>query len=412
MATTRTRQRTTGYAKTSRTYTYTNPGQSSVTTVSYPGYTGGIESVSDNNNVGFRQARDQGCVVLSDLVLFRSSRSFTPGNQSAGSSSGWTGVMSGDMMSMLQYGPANQANMSVSTISTNALFLKAMAKMNRADILMGENLAEIGQILSMIRSPFKTSLKLLGKMSKYRKLRLGKTTASAFKACSDAWLEYRYGWKPILLDCQKIIEATHKKRESKEKRRLVARAGESVSNKGSGSWPCRINIGGYRASEGSSSWSVSTRVSVGIVYDVKNRTSSDDLMKLLGMRPSDLIPTMWELVPYSFVVDWFSNVGDWLQAITPDPFVNPRGNWMTSVTETLSERQGTSTLPSGYSTESFWTGSYGSETITSLNVNRTVNQKITLTPELTWKPLSVLHQVDALSLMNQRISQTLKSFKH
>jgi hypothetical protein len=32
---------------------------------------------------------------------------------------------------------------------------------------------------------------------------------------------------------------------------------------------------------------------------------------------TELPLTAWELVPFSFVVDWFVNIGDWLEALTP-----------------------------------------------------------------------------------------------
>jgi hypothetical protein len=36
-------------------------------------------------------------------------------------------------------------------------------------------------------------------------------------------------------------------------------------------------------------------------------------MRLLGVSWEDLIPTAWELIPYSFLIDYFTNIGDVLE---------------------------------------------------------------------------------------------------
>lgn len=59
------------------------------------------------------------------------------------------------------------------------------------------------------------------------------------------------------------------------------------------------------------------------------------------------LSTAWELVPYSFVVDWFVNVGAWLDAIQPSlahktlgAWVSSRDNYVTTF-ETVSIENGT-----------------------------------------------------------------------
>jgi len=57
------------------------------------------------------------------------------------------------------------------------------------------------------------------------------------------------------------------------------------------------------------------RGQMNIVYRVNNANH-------FGIGLYDALPTAWELIPYSFVVDWFIGVGDWIQACMPNPHVS------------------------------------------------------------------------------------------
>jgi len=46
-----------------------------------------------------------------------------------------------------------------------------------------------------------------------------------------------------------------------------------------------------------------------------------------GLDLDDIAPTMWELVPYSFVVDWFCNISDILAAWSPHSEVRVLASW-------------------------------------------------------------------------------------
>jgi hypothetical protein len=41
-----------------------------------------------------------------------------------------------------------------------------------------------------------------------------------------------------------------------------------------------------------------------------------DKARLLGFSPYDFVPTIWELIPYSFVVDYFTNAGEVIESAT------------------------------------------------------------------------------------------------
>ena len=79
-----------------------------------------------------------------------------------------------------------------------------------------------------------------------------------------------------------------------------------------------------------------TKVRAGVLY-------SNDIgfLSRWGVAPHSLTSSAWELVPYSFVVDWLANVGNYIAALTPKPGVNFLSSWVTTeetlmVTRTLS----------------------------------------------------------------------------
>ena len=48
----------------------------------------------------------------------------------------------------------------------------------------------------------------------------------------------------------------------------------------------------------------------------KTRFELGNLSRLIDQTSLNIAQTAWELIPYSFVIDWFANVGDWLLAHT------------------------------------------------------------------------------------------------
>jgi hypothetical protein len=68
-----------------------------------------------------------------------------------------------------------------------------------------------------------------------------------------------------------------------------------------------------------------------------------------GITMKGLISTPWELVPYSFVVDWFVNVGDYINALIPSPLYNQLVSGLTTVRTSTVKASAVSTLPASSS---------------------------------------------------------------
>jgi hypothetical protein len=276
--------------------------------------------------------------------------------------------------------------------------------------MSGELLSDFSETMGMLRRPFSSATQLLGRMLKRRSQHLGKTTNSAAKATANAWLEYRYGWKPIFLDATTVIKELHKVRARVNQLRLVSRAGISDKQKLQSNWDDG-KAGNAWSSAGETYVDSTVSASAGVIYDVVCRTSTEHVLQVAGARARDIPATIWEIIPYSFVVDWFLGIGPWLQAVVPDPAVEFRGNWVSTVKNSVSfktVRYSTdAAMPAGCST-----GSFGSETVTSSNFCRTCNQSLPPLPVWTGKILSILHQADALALLTKPILGSLTRMRH
>lgn len=141
---------------------------------------------------------------------------------------------------------------------------------------------------------------LAGKSSKFRK---------GSKTASSKWLEVQYGWLPLIYDVQGVLRALN----GLPKPRYTARgfandSGESTTNS-------------TFQTVGLVSFSLNTklekRVRAYILYEADLRTILTNKLGAL-----QLPATVWELVTFSFVVDWFVDIGQWLDAMTPRVGVN------------------------------------------------------------------------------------------
>lgn len=380
---------------------------------------GVYRSIQDQKHPGFRKNMSLGVPVFGNLLLATSDRkadsitAFIPPYSYGGKTCTYTAT--GDLAGYYEKSSSILASLlsvpsaDVSRMTDIAL-IDAYAKMNSASLMSGEILNDLDQTVEMLRRPMKGSIDLLNRMTKCRKLKLGKTTASATKATTNAWLEYRYGWKPLLMDADNIVRSATRIVAS-PKKRLVARASQVQSRNSSNSFS--DNMGGttWLKASGTVSQTESVSVHAGILYDVVNRTTSEELLAFFGLRPRDVPATLWEVVPYSFVVDWFVNVGPWLEAIVPVPGTHVLGTWVT----VKSKKTITSSVHSfKLLADGSWrsaNGSGGSSTATD-SVKRLCDLPMPAMPVMTVKSLSSLRSADGISLLANQVIDGLQKFRH
>lgn len=120
-------------------------------------------------------------------------------------------------------------------------------------------------------------------------------------AVSSAWLELQYGWRPLLSDLYGAAELIAQKHIKEERTR--ARKSASVS-------------GNYREY---TQTRLCTKVGNGIwkytvVYTLYYATSDSGYKTATQVGVTNPALVAWELVPWSFVIDWFIPVGNWISS--------------------------------------------------------------------------------------------------
>lgn len=175
-------------------------------------------------------------------------------------------------------------------------------------------LGELRETLRMLRDPGRSLRRGLDDYLKNVTKRSRRAKRSSFgRIVSETWLEHVFGWQPLISDIRAAGEGLN--------RRLNRFAGSYTRIQGTGetndtdfftadvaSFQPMIQIR-YRRMD---RFSASVRY-YGQVKSVCDNPIQAD-MQLFGANWREIIPTAWELIPYSFLADYFSNIGDILDA--------------------------------------------------------------------------------------------------
>jgi hypothetical protein len=171
---------------------------------------------------------------------------------------------------------------------------------------------ELRETLKMLRHPAKGLRRGLDDYLKSVQKRTRRAKRSSVKKIvADSWLEHVFGWSPLINDVRSAGQALNDRlnRFSSDYTRVSGSATDEASYENRG----QDTEGPYWRVF----WDTLTREKITVRYygEVKReapyKTRSD--MRLLGVSWEDLIPTAWELIPYSFLIDYFTNIGDVLE---------------------------------------------------------------------------------------------------
>jgi len=124
-----------------------------------------------------------------------------------------------------------------------------------------------------------------------------------YKAFAADWLAIRYGWRTLIFDLDSLNSAIRE--FDVERTRYQERSGsrqtydlETVTDSNFGSLPIAIET---------------TTVTTKVEVSIRGNVNADIEPDRFQLNP---VNTAWELLPWSFVLDWLLNVGQALMALT------------------------------------------------------------------------------------------------
>lgn len=261
-----------------------------------------------------------------------------------------------------------------------------------------QGLVEMAELSKTMRMLFRTSrhVKQLLDKAKGRKSKDSRSKQSLGSFISENWLAYRYGWTPLLRTIDDAYKAIAVPSYSQ---RQTAR-GSSEGPKTTVSDTLVESDSFYTPSLARTNTAQRSCRS-GVLYT--HRFSTSDRF---GLSLQELPSAIWELFPYSFVADWFLNIGDYIRAMTPKVGVRVLSSWTTI--QDVVDQKGVLTMTPSQTGQYTYGGTCGGTYL--VRTTKTVRNPLAvpgvanLLPEINFeKKKDWLHTADAFALLAQRL---------
>lgn len=277
------------------------------------------------------------------------------------------------------------------------LLTNSYAKAYEAKQQVLTTLGELPETLDMFNKPLQQLRRPLKELVPKRPL----NPIKALKFASDAWLTARYGIMPLLGEIDGYRELYNKK-STFEPGLIRNASGRSIPLSSTRTEGVRLSDTGYYFSyvEGSST----TIHQSALVYAKKNGS----VAAALGLDARGVALALYELTPYSFVLDWFVDVGTWLAASLPSPDVNIVSNCTSAKAEVTDWVHTTDVGVYPNVVETYPRTPVGSTaTCKRVAYYRSISSVLPSLPEVNFNFSALSRQLDSLSLSFQQTQRHL-----
>jgi len=232
------------------------------------------------------------------------------------------------LLDQLQSEKANTAVAMAELNKTAALLTKTATKLVRAiRALKGLNVGEFARELGLTERAKTKIVKTWVRMNKGKQFSLkseGRRRQYELnsKFVSQTWLEYSYGWKPLLKDvydhaealAATVVEREYVMREAKAKHYTEKRVVTDLPIWDQPWWS-------RRRQSSDQQWQA---------MEVRYSISPGAVQAVRAFGLTNPLEVAWELVPFSFVADWFIPLGDAIKALTATQGLTFHSGWKTT----------------------------------------------------------------------------------
>lgn len=262
-----------------------------------------------------------------------------------------------------------------------------LAESGRSAKMLVSNASRVAKALSLVKKGrFKDAANELRISSKSFK---SKTRPKTDREVSARWLEAQYGWLPLLSDMYDIYGDIQKGffREPRISAKAKVTDARAYTNK--------ISAQIYKGTE-----TVETIESCFIRLDYV--LSSAKLQTAVSKGLTNPLEVAWELVPYSFIADWFAPIGDFISALDADFGVTFKAGTYTSYSRVVVKGDLSPQKWQSNETHRYTTTGEISSLFSETRIDRFLFPSSPSGSLYFKNPLSLAHVANALALIHQR----------
>jgi hypothetical protein len=189
---------------------------------------------------------------------------------------------------------------------------EALLKLQDQQVNLATNFAERKQTAELFRS---SATSISTQVRNFRRVRPQDFKAAKLyqglpgfaKRIPRAWLELQYGWKPLMSDLYGAADRINRRNSTGTADRVTVKG--HATNVIETYWQKSAVNGSFLFQD-----RTTQKVRVSLSYSM----SSPIVASLSSLGITNPAFLVWEEVPFSFVVDWFLPVGNWLNSMTAD----------------------------------------------------------------------------------------------
>jgi len=167
-----------------------------------------------------------------------------------------------------------------------------------------------------VQSFYHETYSFAGRVGKLRKVRYRNPLDKA-KAVADAWLAYSFGVKPLIADANDAMSALNRLKQqggTGRDRKVISALGH-FTEVGKADQTGLACVSGDPVNPLDITWFY--KVDWTVRYKASLKSRLEDLTTVgeqFGVGVFDIVPAVWEAIPWSFFIDYFANVGEMIDS--------------------------------------------------------------------------------------------------